>query len=118
MNIFEKQYICFAEIIFPGELLSVYFAAPPILGEVSPSFLVKKVGESVELHCEAMATPSPNIIWLKNGSVLSPSENVLFSGNRILLRRLDRHSGGVYTCTFKNVVGQVSHNMRLVIEGE
>ena len=31
---------------------------------------------------------------------------------------LVREDGGVYTCTFKNTVGQVSHVIKLVIEGE
>ncbi len=40
------------------------------------------------------------------------------SGNRVQVAALDRGDGGVYTCTFKNIVGQVSHIIKLVIEGK
>ena len=53
--------------------------------------------------------------WLQ---LLEEGERVTISGNRVQVRELDRADGGVYTCTFKNIVGQVSHTIKLVIEGK
>ena len=53
--------------------------------------------------------------WLQ---LLEEGERVTISGNRVQVRELDRADGGVYTCTFKNIVGQVSHIIKLVIEGK
>ena len=99
-------------------MLSSLFAAPPVLGQVSPSFLIYKEGESVDLFCEAIATPEPTLTWYKSGRTLRSSKNTRIEGNRVRLTNLDRSDGGVYTCTFRNLVGQVSHVMKLVIEGK
>ena len=93
-------------------------AAPPVLGEVSPSFLIQKKDETVDMFCEATATPEPTITWLKDHKELSESQRVTITNTRVQIRKLERGDGGMYTCTFKNVVGQVSHVIKLVIEGE
>ena len=49
--------------------------------------------------------------------LLEDTERATISFNRVQVRALDRADGGVYTCTFKNIVGQVSHIIKLVIEG-
>ena len=104
------------------QLLSLFrrtfVTAPPVLGEVSPSFLIQKEGETVDIFCEAAATPDPVLTWTKDGRELARGDRVSITGNRIQVRRLVRSDGGVYACTFKNVVGQISHTIKLVIEGE
>ena len=104
------------------------------MGDVSPSFLVRKEGESIELFCEATSTPEPTVIWYKDGQELLPDDpddqepdgsgssvargpHIIVNENRVTVRSLTREDGGVYMCTFKNVVGQVSHVIKLVIEG-
>ena len=52
--------------------------------------------------------------WLQ---LLEEGDRVTISGNRVEVGELNRADGGVYTCTFKNIVGQVSHIIKLVIEG-
>ncbi len=49
--------------------------------------------------------------------LLEEADRVTISGNRVEVKELERSDGGAYTCTFKNIVGQVSHKMTLVIEG-
>jgi len=97
--------------------MHVTIAAPPVLGEVSPTFLIQKEGDTVDLFCEASATPFPTLSWRKDGQQLVPSDRVRLSGSRVQLRRLERSDGGAYACTFTNPVGQVSHVIRLVVEG-
>ena len=40
-----------------------------------------------------------------------------FYRHRVQVRRLTRDDGGVYTCIYKNSVGQTQHVMKLVLEG-
>ncbi len=50
--------------------------------------------------------------------LLEAGDRISIDGNTVQIRALERTDGGVYTCTFKNIVGQVSHIIKLVIEGE
>ena len=94
-------------------------AAPPVLGEVSPTFLIQQEGDTVDMFCEATAAPAPSLTWRKDGLELLPTsdDRIRVYGNRVQLRRLQRTDGGAYSCTFTNVVGQVSHVIKLVVEG-
>ena len=92
-------------------------SAPPTLGATSPSFVLKKEGENVDLLCEATATPEPSLTWFKDGKELLPSNRVIIAGTQVQIRKLTRTDGGVYQCMFKNVVGKVDHIMKMVIEG-
>ena len=47
--------------------------APPVLGEVSPSFLIQKEGDTIDMFCEASATPEPSLTWYKDGKVSNAS---------------------------------------------
>ena len=98
--------------------VDVCVPAPPVLGEVSPSFLIQKEGDTVDLFCEASATPEPTLSWFKDNRELQSSENVVVHGNRLQLRGVTRTDGGVYSCIFKNTVGRVSHIIKLIIEGK
>jgi len=93
-------------------------AAPPVLGHVSPSFLVHKDGDTVELFCDATATPEPRATWRKDDQEMTSSERVRVMPTRVEIRDADRKDGGAYTCTFRNAVGHVSHTIKLVIEGQ
>ena len=94
-------------------------AAPPVLGEVSPTFLIQQEGDTVDMFCEATAAPAPSLTWRKDGRELRPTadDRVRVYGSRVQLRRLRRQDGGAYSCTFTNVVGQASHVIKLVVEG-
>ena len=97
----------------------VLYAAPPVLGEVSPTFLIQQEGDTVDMFCEATAAPAPSLTWRKDGRELLPTsdDRIRVYGNRVQLRRLQRTDGGAYSCTFTNVVGQASHVIKLVVEG-
>lgn len=56
--------------------------APPVLGDASPSFLIQKKDATVDLFCDATATPEPSLTWYKDGKVLSNRERILLEGNR------------------------------------
>jgi hypothetical protein len=85
---------------------------------VSPTFLIQKEGDTVDMFCEATATPAPSLTWRKDGRDLVATDRISVFNNRVQVRRLERQDGGAYSCTFTNVVGQVSHVIKLVVEGE
>ena len=85
---------------------------------MSPSFLVHKDGDTVELFCDATATPEPRVTWRKDDQEMTSSERVRVTPTRVKIRDADRKDGGAYTCTFRNAVGHVSHTIKLVIEGQ
>jgi hypothetical protein len=92
-------------------------AAPPILGDVTPSFLIHKEGDTVELFCEATASPEPVIMWSKDDRELVTTDRVSVRETRVQIRNVVQTDGGAYSCTFKNSVGQAVHTIKLVIEG-
>ena len=98
-----------------------YFAffvtAPPSLGEASPGFMIQEEGDTVDLFCDATGTPEPTLRWFKDKQPLKPSDRVSIHGNRITVKKLVPSDGGAYMCTYKNIVGEVSHVTKLVIAG-
>ena len=91
--------------------------APPVLGEASPSLLIQKEGDTVDMFCEATATPTPTLTWNKDGRELVSGDHVTIVGRRVRLMGLSAADGGLYTCTFSNSVGSISHHIKLVIQG-
>jgi len=92
--------------------------APPVLGEASPSLLIQKEGDTVDMFCEATATPTPTLTWRKDGRELVSGDHVTIVGQRVRLVGLSAADGGLYTCTFGNSVGTISHHIKLVIQGQ
>src|SRR6218665_3376571 len=97
--------------------LNFCLSAPPVLGTVSPGFLIHREGSNAELFCEATGTPWPTVTWLKDGKELMSRSHVSVNDNKVLIKHLVKSDGGVYICLFKNTVAQVSHIIQLVIEG-
>ena len=50
--------------------------AAPVFQDISPSYLVHKTGDTVDLYCSASATPDPTLTWIKDGRPLSERDNV------------------------------------------
>jgi len=92
--------------------------APPVLVNSSPDVVVRNEGDDVSMFCDAKATPSATLTWLKDGRKLAAaSGHVTVAGNHVTLRGVERSDAGVYSCTFKNVAGIASHLIKLVVHG-
>lgn len=89
-----------------------------MLGEASPSLLIQREGDTVDMFCEsAGGTPTPTLTWYKDGRELVSGDHVTIVGRRVRLLGLSAADGGLYTCTFSNAVGSISHHIKLVIQG-
>ena len=84
---------------------------------MSPDVVVRNEGDDVDMFCEATATPPATLMWFKDGRQFASSGHVTVAGNHVVLRGVERSDAGVYSCTFKNVAGIVSHLIKLVIQG-
>jgi len=102
-----------------NSLVSLFLciSVPPVLTDASPGVLINNEGDNVDLRCEATATPTPNLTWFKDGRELVSSNHVNVVGRRVQLRALRHGDAGLYTCIFKNIVGSVSHAIKLVVRG-
>lgn len=70
------------------------------------------VGDVVVLHCDVDGQPSPQIRWLKNGTVASDKP-------RLVLDRTHVGDAGNYTCVASNEAGTVTQSMMLTVnEGQ
>lgn len=56
------------------------FAAPPEFIQW-PQSVSKPVGGSAVFTCVAQGVPEPHLIWLKNGKILMPGDNVKLTNN-------------------------------------
>uniref|UniRef100_A0A3B3BIE7 Hemicentin 1 n=1 Tax=Oryzias melastigma TaxID=30732 RepID=A0A3B3BIE7_ORYME len=75
------------------------------------------VGKSATLECESNAVPPPNILWYKNGRVLTESANLqtLADGQILKIKSSEVSDTGQYVCIATNVAGQVDKNFHLNI---
>jgi len=68
-------------------LFELYLNANPVLVSAPPEFLQwpqsvsKAAGGSAVFTCVAQGVPEPHIIWLKNGKLLMPGDNVKLTNN-------------------------------------
>nr|XP_012646733.1 immunoglobulin superfamily DCC subclass member 3 [Microcebus murinus] len=49
-----------------------------------PQSLSKSLGSSAIFTCAAQGVPKPHLVWLKNGKVLTPGDNIKLTRNRYL----------------------------------
>lgn len=64
--------------------------------------------------------PIPDIIWHKDGTLLTPSSEVVYSkGGRLLqLAKAQLSDAGLYTCQASNPAGITKKSTRLEVYGE
>uniref|UniRef100_A0A3P9M5Z2 Hemicentin 1 n=1 Tax=Oryzias latipes TaxID=8090 RepID=A0A3P9M5Z2_ORYLA len=95
------------------------FVPPSIRGNSgdAPVVVNALVGKSITLECESNAVPPPNIIWYKNGRVLTESANlqILAEGQILKIKTSEVSDTGQYVCIATNVAGQVDKNFHLNI---
>ncbi|XP_054875106.1 protein turtle homolog A isoform X2 [Amphiprion ocellaris] len=88
--------------------------APPIFTEAPPPVLEALVGSHLSLPCVANGNPTPNITWLKDGSVI---QSVNYQEGVLSLGAVSMQSAGQYTCHASNSEGNVSRVTKVEIKG-
>nr|CAD7454887.1 unnamed protein product [Timema tahoe] len=100
--------------------MEVLVRKPPVFTVEPDSLYQRKVGETVEMHCdaqEAEGTQKPNIQWqLRNGDAVQ-GERVTMSKANISISDLRRTDFGYYQCVASNEVATIVSATRLVVDG-
>ncbi|XP_055837271.1 protein turtle isoform X3 [Episyrphus balteatus] len=103
--------------------MEVLVRKPPIFTVEPETLYQRKVGDSVEMHCDAIeaeGTPRPTIKWQKQDGVQlteSQKSRVKINGGNITIESLRREDFGYYQCVVSNEVATLMSATQLVIEG-
>nr|CAD7457923.1 unnamed protein product [Timema tahoe] len=93
----------------------------PLVFTVEPDSLYqRKVGETVEMHCdaqEAEGTQKPNIQWQRRDGSPLQRNRVRANGGNITIEGLRRTDFGFYQCVASNEVATIVTATQLVVEG-
>ncbi|XP_065095258.1 protein turtle isoform X1 [Ochlerotatus camptorhynchus] len=100
--------------------MEVLVRKPPAFTIEPDPLYQRKVGESVEMHCdaqEAEGTTKPAITWQRrDGQPLQKNRVRILNGN-ITIENLRRSDFGYYQCVASNEVATIVSATQLVIEG-
>ncbi|XP_076870364.1 immunoglobulin-like and fibronectin type III domain-containing protein 1 [Brachyhypopomus gauderio] len=109
----------------PQELKNYILAMPP---PVRPrftdikikSFMVVRAGNAAQFNINFVASPRPEIIWLKDG--VPVPKRVTISNtegcSQILIASAERSDSGIYTIIVKNIVGQETLSIEIRVTDE
>lgn len=77
-------------------------------------------GHPVWFLCEARGVPAPDITWFKDGALVQPSPEAVYTrgGRQLQLGRAQVSDAGVYTCKASNPVGVMEKATRLEVYGK
>jgi len=116
----EGNYTCFVQttrenIKFDNRTVDV--KVPPTLDpEQTSTDSTAKVGENVDLMCNATGRPQPTIEWTRLGGALLPIGEEKFMGSVMKIRGIRPEYRGTYKCLAYNSVGRVSRNIKLSVK--
>ncbi|KTF74529.1 hypothetical protein cypCar_00033809, partial [Cyprinus carpio] len=82
-----------------------------------PQSVSKPAGGSAVFTCVAQGVPEPHIIWLKNGKILTPGDNVKLTNNNstLAVTRITSEDEAIYQCIAENSAGTNQASARLAV---
>ncbi|XP_076158000.1 immunoglobulin superfamily DCC subclass member 3 [Alosa pseudoharengus] len=82
-----------------------------------PQSVSKPLGGSAVFSCVAQGVPEPHLIWLKNGKILTPGDNVKLTNNNstLALTRITSEDEAIYQCIAENSAGTNQASARLAV---
>ncbi|XP_030597795.1 immunoglobulin superfamily DCC subclass member 3 isoform X1 [Archocentrus centrarchus] len=82
-----------------------------------PQSVSKPLGGSAVFSCVAQGVPEPHLIWLKNGKVLMPGQNIKLTNNNstLALTRIRSDDEAIYQCIAENSAGTNQASARLAV---
>lgn len=84
----------------------------------TPESLEVLTGNTVELPCQAEGSPSPSIVWRKDGQTMRQSSHItpMVNGS-LIFRHVDLADEGTYECTALNEMGVIVARARMRVRG-
>ncbi|XP_065276676.1 immunoglobulin superfamily DCC subclass member 3-like [Emys orbicularis] len=82
-----------------------------------PQSMSKPLGSSAIFTCMAQGVPEPHLVWLKNGKILAPGENIKLTHNNstLLIQGLAVEDEAIYQCIAENSAGTNQASARLAV---
>ncbi|KAL1139793.1 hypothetical protein AAG570_006770 [Ranatra chinensis] len=100
--------------------MEVLVRKPPVFTVEPEPLYQRKVGETVEMHCdaqEAEGTQKPAIQWQRRDGQPLQRNRVRVTGGNITIESLRRSDFGFYQCVASNEVATIVTATQLVVEG-
>ncbi|MEQ2266666.1 hypothetical protein XENORESO_014659 [Xenotaenia resolanae] len=89
--------------------------APRILNNFTDQKV--NVSATITLHCDAVGTPNPKVVWAKNNHTVEKSSGVILNRNNLTIQRVKKEDSGLYTCTACSTRGCDTSQAYLSVEG-
>uniref|UniRef100_A0A8C5SUL2 Immunoglobulin superfamily DCC subclass member 3 n=1 Tax=Laticauda laticaudata TaxID=8630 RepID=A0A8C5SUL2_LATLA len=82
-----------------------------------PQSLSKTPGTSAIFTCVAQGVPEPHLVWLKNGKVLVPGDNIKLTHNNstLMIQGITSNDEAIYQCIAENSAGTNQASARLAV---
>ena len=95
-------------------------AAPPHFTLTPEEVVYVSLGDPIILSCLAEGTPVPEILWLRDNQLVTPSASLAVTndGTELRISNIRQEDIGDYTCSAENGQGTVRHTTKLVIAGK
>lgn len=101
--------------------MEVMVKKPPEFTMEPEPMYQRKVGETVEMKCDAQeteeGTQKPNISWIRRDGTLLQKNRIKQIGGNLTIDNLRRSDFGFYQCVASNEVATIISATQLVIEG-
>ncbi|XP_076239839.1 protein turtle isoform X1 [Calliopsis andreniformis] len=100
--------------------MEVLVRNPPVFTLEPEPIYQKKVGETVEMHCdaqEAEGTQKPTIQWHRRDGASIQRNRAKTVGGNLTIESLRRSDFGFYQCIASNEVATISASTQLIVEG-
>ncbi|XP_034950863.1 protein borderless isoform X2 [Chelonus insularis] len=101
----------------PSPSISVVVQRPPVFTVTPQRLYMRKLGESLEIPCDARdgdQSQPPTIVWFKDGSPLSQDRAILHGGN-LTIERIQEQDRGLYQCAASNEAATVVADAELMV---
>ncbi|XP_047561044.1 hemicentin-1 isoform X2 [Lutra lutra] len=114
------QYVCVATSV-AGEKEIKYevdvLVPPAIEGGDETSYFIVMINNLLELDCQVTGSPTPTIMWLKDGQIIDERDGfkILLNGRKLVITQAQVSDTGLYRCVATNIAGDHKKEFEVTI---
>ncbi|XP_017760125.1 PREDICTED: protein borderless isoform X1 [Eufriesea mexicana] len=102
----------------PSPSITVVVQRPPVFTVTPLHMYVRKLGENLEIPCDARdgdQSHRPSIVWYKDGSPVPPGNRTIIIGGNLTIDRIQEQDRGLYQCAASNEAATVVADTELMV---